>query len=62
MVAQRISSVLTADKILVLDDGQIAAIGDHRTLLTTSPIYREIYASQLEPELLQVERSMELDA
>lgn len=50
MVAQRISSVLSADKILVLDDGQIAAIGDHRTLLATSPIYREIYASQLEPE------------
>ena len=52
MVAQRISSVLTADKILVLDDGQIAAAGDHRTLLATSPIYREIYASQLEPGLL----------
>lgn len=52
MVAQRISSVLTADKILVLDDGKVAAAGDHRTLLATSPIYREIYASQLEPELL----------
>ncbi|HHY55110.1 MAG TPA: ABC transporter ATP-binding protein [Chloroflexi bacterium] len=52
MVAQRISSVLTADKILVLDDGQVAAVGDHRTLLATSPLYREIYASQLEPELL----------
>ena len=52
MVAQRISSVLTADKILVLDDGQVAAAGDHRTLLATSPIYREIYASQLEPGLL----------
>ncbi len=52
VVAQRISTVLTADKILVLDDGQIAAAGDHRTLLATSPIYREIYASQLEPELL----------
>ena len=51
-VAQRISTVLTADKILVLDDGQIAATGDHRTLLATSAIYREIYASQLEPELL----------
>ena len=52
VVAQRISTVLTADKILVLDDGMIAAAGDHRTLLATSPIYREIYASQLEPELL----------
>ncbi|MCB0148924.1 MAG: ABC transporter ATP-binding protein [Caldilineaceae bacterium] len=52
MVAQRISTVLTADKILVLDDGQVAAAGDHRTLLASSEIYREIYASQLEPELL----------
>lgn len=52
IVAQRISTVLTADKILVLDDGAIAAAGDHRTLLASSPIYREIYASQLEPALL----------
>jgi ATP-binding cassette subfamily B protein len=47
IIAQRISSVLTADKILVLDDGQIAASGTHRELLETSPIYREIYDSQL---------------
>lgn len=52
VVAQRISSVLTADKILVLDDGNIAAVGDHRTLLASSALYREIYASQLEPGLL----------
>ena len=52
VVAQRISSVLTADKILVLDDGQVAAAGDHRTLLASRALYREIYASQLEPELL----------
>lgn len=49
VVAQRISTVLTADKILVLDDGAVAAVGDHRTLLASSPLYREIYASQLEP-------------
>jgi ATP-binding cassette subfamily B protein len=47
IVAQRISTVLTADKILVLDDGQIAAEGTHRELLATSPIYQEIYESQL---------------
>jgi ATP-binding cassette subfamily B protein len=47
IIAQRISSVLAADKILVLDDGQIAAEGTHRELLESSPIYREIYASQL---------------
>ncbi len=47
IVAQRISTVLNADKILVLDDGQIAAQGTHGELLACSPIYREIYESQL---------------
>ena len=47
VIAQRISTVLTADKILVLDDGRIAAEGTHRDLLVSSPIYREIYDSQL---------------
>ena len=47
VIAQRISTVLTADKILVLDDGQIAAEGTHAELLANSPIYREIYDSQL---------------
>ena len=47
MVAQRISTVLNADKILVLDQGRIAAQGTHRELLATSPIYREIFDSQL---------------
>jgi ATP-binding cassette subfamily B protein len=47
VIAQRISTVLNADKILVLDDGQVAAEGTHRDLLANSPIYREIYESQL---------------
>jgi ATP-binding cassette subfamily B protein len=47
IIAQRISSVLKADKILVLDRGRIAAEGNHKDLMTTSPIYREIYDSQL---------------
>jgi ATP-binding cassette subfamily B protein len=47
VIAQRISTVLNADKILVLDNGQIAAEGTHRELLASSPIYREIYESQL---------------
>ena len=47
VIAQRISTVLAADKILVLDDGRIAAQGTHRELLGSSPIYREIYDSQL---------------
>lgn len=47
VIAQRISTVLKADKILVLDDGRIAAEGTHRELMVSSPIYREIYESQL---------------
>ena len=47
MVAQRISTVLTADKILVLDRGRLAAEGSHAELMVSSPIYREIYDSQL---------------
>jgi len=47
VIAQRISTVLNADKILVLDEGQIAAQGTHGELLASSPIYREIYESQL---------------
>ncbi len=47
IVAQRISTVLKADKILVIDKGQIAAEGTHRELLQSSPIYREIFSSQL---------------
>jgi len=47
MVATRISTVLGADKILVLDKGRIAAEGTHQELTQTSPIYREIYDSQL---------------
>jgi len=47
IVAQRISTVLKADKIVVLERGRIAAQGTHRELMETSPIYREIYDSQL---------------
>jgi ATP-binding cassette, subfamily B, multidrug efflux pump len=47
VVAQRISTVLTADSILVLDGGRIAAQGTHAELLRSSPLYREIYDSQL---------------
>ncbi|MCX6037423.1 MAG: ABC transporter ATP-binding protein [Chloroflexi bacterium] len=47
VVAQRISTVLKADKIIVIEKGRIAAEGTHRQLLKSSPIYQEIYASQL---------------
>ncbi len=47
IVAQRISTVLLADKILVLDKGRIESCGTHQELLRTSPIYSEICLSQL---------------
>jgi ATP-binding cassette subfamily B protein len=47
VVAQRISTVLHADKILVVDEGQIVAQGTHSELMKSSPVYQEIYASQL---------------
>ena len=49
IVAQRISTVLLADKILVLDRGRIESCGPHAELMERSPIYREIYNSQLGP-------------
>jgi ATP-binding cassette subfamily B protein len=48
VIAQRIATVLNADQILVLDEGEIAARGKHDKLLQESPIYAEIYYSQLE--------------
>ncbi len=47
VVAQRISTVLRADKIVVLDKGVIAAEGSHSQLMQSSQIYQEIYQSQL---------------
>ncbi len=47
VVAQRISTVLHADKIVVIDEGQIVAQGTHGELMRSSPVYQEIYASQL---------------
>jgi len=47
VIAQRVSTVLNADKIVVLDRGQVAAEGTHAELLASSPIYQEIYQSQL---------------
>ncbi len=50
IVAQRINTVLNADQIIVLEHGRIAAQGTHHELLQTSPIYQEIYHSQLGEE------------
>ncbi len=46
IVSQRASSIMHADKILVLDDGRLDSIGTHEELLASSEIYREIYSSQ----------------
>ena len=46
IIAQRISSVQDADMIIVMDNGQISAVGNHEELMTSSPIYREVYESQ----------------
>lgn len=48
VIAQRISTVLNADQILVLERGALVALGTHAELIESSPIYAEIYASQLE--------------
>ena len=47
IIAQRISTVLNADKIIVIDKGKIVAEGTHAELIESSPVYREIYDSQL---------------
>ena len=47
VIAQRISTVINADQILVLDKGQIVARGNHEDLLEESEIYADIYNSQL---------------
>ena len=46
IISQRVSAIRNADHILVLDDGQPAGYGTHEELLRTSPVYREICASQ----------------
>lgn len=52
LVSQRASTIMNSDKIIVMDDGQIAGIGTHRQLLSTCEVYREICQSQLSEEEL----------
>ena len=47
VIAQRISTVMNADKIIVLDRGEVVAIGKHTDLLEDNPVYAEIYNSQI---------------
>ena len=50
IVSQRVSTVMDADQIIVLEDGRIAGIGNHRELMRTSEVYRDIVSSQLSVE------------
>ncbi len=47
IIAQRITSVMNTDQIVILDDGKIHRVGTHKELLSSDPIYQEIYASQM---------------
>ena len=47
IIAQRVTSVMHTDLIVILEDGRIHAAGTHRELLEHDPIYQEIYASQM---------------
>lgn len=53
IVAQRVGTILNADKIIVLDDGEIAGQGTHKELLKTCKVYREIVESQLSKEEIE---------
>lgn len=47
IIAQRVTSVMHADQIVIMEDGRVHAVGTHKTLLQTDPIYQEIYDSQM---------------
>lgn len=53
IIAQRITSVMTADKIIVLDNGKIASMGTHEELMQSSKVYQDIFRSQIGKELMQ---------
>jgi ATP-binding cassette subfamily B protein len=54
VVAQRISTILHADQILVLDDGEIVGKGTHKQLMESCEVYQQIAASQLSAKELEV--------
>lgn len=53
IVAQRIGTIRNADKIIVLENGEIAGMGTHEELLRECSVYREIAESQLSPEEIE---------
>lgn len=50
IVAQRVTTVLSADHIIVLDEGKVAGIGTHKELMESCQVYKEIVLSQLSAE------------
>jgi ATP-binding cassette, subfamily B, multidrug efflux pump len=52
IVTQRVSTIMGAEQIVVMDNGQVVGIGTHNELMTTSAVYREIALSQLSKEEL----------
>lgn len=50
IITSRVATALDTDKIIVLDDGQVSAIGTHKTLIKSSPLYKSIYKSQITKE------------
>ena len=57
IVGQRVATIMNADRIIVLDDGQVSGIGTHKELMATCEVYREIVASQLSEEEVALPRS-----
>ena len=53
IVAQRISTIMNADKIVVLDEGRVVGIGTHKELMKNCNVYKEIALSQLSKEELE---------
>ena len=59
IVAQRISTIMNAEQIIVLDEGKIAGIGTHKKLLESCPAYLEIAKSQLSESELGIKKEVE---
>lgn len=53
IIAQRVSTVMNADKIIILDEGRIVGLGTHQDLIRENPIYQEIYKSQIDEEVFE---------
>ncbi|OLA61095.1 MAG: hypothetical protein BHW37_01140 [Firmicutes bacterium CAG:272_52_7] len=51
IIAQRIASIITCDRIIVLDEGKLSDIGTHTELMSRSRIYRDVYDSQMKQEV-----------